>query len=297
MKTTELFIEQLIIGILVVSTGIALGIGPVSTSEWFTSLKDVNEIVKGAAFFALAYPIGILFDRVADTLLEGAYQHMVLVRANPNFETHSKKDPFPLHKYHMKVMKEKSDIVEHAGYLRHRMRILRSVVVLLPAMTIAILLHKIGENAPWSGAMIIIIATYAALFGWQLLRLLLRRYSIGERETRTKNRKTKKWVISHPLLFLFAVPPKTNCGSTVLSAYYKNSKHWFLRIVYLIQEPVFLLMWVLYYYSSNITRDPGNGTSLIPLIIIFGTAFVVWAWWRVSRTFLKFVEDFGKTSS
>ena len=158
-------------------------------------------------------------------------------------------------------MKEKSDIAGHAGYLRHRMRILRSVVVLLPAMGVVILLHQAGKNVPWSGAMIIIIEIYTVLFVWQLLRLFLSHYSIGQEESPAR-KKIKKLIVSHPLLFLFAVPPKTDRGSAILNAYYKNSKHWLLRIVYLIQEPVFLLILVLYYYSSNIVRDPGAVPTL-----------------------------------
>lgn len=71
MKTTEIFVEQVLIGLLVLATGFL----PYCNTGKIKELFESKSIVEGAGIVAIAYLLGIVFDRFADTLLSRLEQY------------------------------------------------------------------------------------------------------------------------------------------------------------------------------------------------------------------------------
>lgn len=69
MKTTEIFVEQVLIGLLV------LAIGGLPYWKWCEVCKAWDDLGKGVLLIAVAYLLGIIFDRYADTLLSRVEQY------------------------------------------------------------------------------------------------------------------------------------------------------------------------------------------------------------------------------
>jgi len=128
LKTTEVFVEQVLIGLLVI-LNFALLASPALVSQ----LKF--DFQTGAAVVGVAYLIGIVFDRFADTLLEDIERHnrlkfaldeekrclKSLAEDKPNAPENASisKDFFPEDKYRMKLF-DSGEAVSYANYLRTR---------------------------------------------------------------------------------------------------------------------------------------------------------------------------------
>lgn len=60
MKSTEIFVEQVLIGLLVLATGYL----PYCNTGKIKELFESKSIVEGAGIVAIAYLLGIVFDRL-----------------------------------------------------------------------------------------------------------------------------------------------------------------------------------------------------------------------------------------
>ena len=70
MKTTELFVEQVLIGFMVLLVGALVFWGDVYAFALKRSDKSLDLIVTGGILIGTAYLIGMVYDRIADTLLQ-----------------------------------------------------------------------------------------------------------------------------------------------------------------------------------------------------------------------------------
>ena len=70
MKTTELFVEQVLIGFMVLLVGALIFWGDVYAFALKRSDKSLDLIVIGGILIGTAYLIGMVYDRIADTLLQ-----------------------------------------------------------------------------------------------------------------------------------------------------------------------------------------------------------------------------------
>ncbi len=179
MKTTEVFIDQVLIGFVV------LAIFILPFSDWFKV-----DAAQGAVLAGTAYLLGILFDRFANTLLSGLEQRHRLHYAwkPPSDEG----DPFPLH-YAWKLPSDEGDpfpedqlianvlrtdgsAAEWLNYLRSRVRLSRALAAFLPALTIAFGLRLLDDPELSLQILVLVSAVYLAGFGafwskWQWLDL------------------------------------------------------------------------------------------------------------------------------
>ncbi|PYQ32056.1 MAG: hypothetical protein DMF56_02865 [Acidobacteria bacterium] len=153
-----MYVEQVIIGALVILTVwvLAAGVLPVIP-------KELNEIAGGVMFIGGAYVAGILYDRCADSLLERIERRRRLRFAMKRFDLEwpLKRDPFPQFGHKQRI---ESSVF---GYINSRMRILRALTTLLPAMTVAALILNDPGNrffaAPATGVIYVLYGVLACL--------------------------------------------------------------------------------------------------------------------------------------
>src|SRR4051794_16888741 len=111
MQTTELFVEQVLIGLLVFIAALAVASPP--------KLDALRTVALGEGAFLLggAYLIGILFDRYADTLLDGPLRYHRLIVALAAWSKECKRqgmdpsglpssDPFPEHRLRLASLRD-----------------------------------------------------------------------------------------------------------------------------------------------------------------------------------------------
>lgn len=136
MNATEVYVEQVIIGGLVLLIAVVLWLGGVPPLSIFGWPLTPTVIV----LLAAAYLIGMLFDRIADTLLERIEKRQRLERALTVWKHRPWGDPWPEDEYRAAVFRNEH-LVEQFNYLRIRLRLSRAVAVLAPAGTVALLVY------------------------------------------------------------------------------------------------------------------------------------------------------------
>ncbi len=140
MKTTEIFVEQVLIGSIVLAI-VALpwfreiAAGPFSSNN--TPWATVTGIGAGAVLLGLVYLVGVVFDRLADSIMVGWERHMRLRFANKYERGPGSDDPFDEGKFRSAILIKGGGAVDWIDYLRTRVRLARSVAVLLPGLTCA----------------------------------------------------------------------------------------------------------------------------------------------------------------
>jgi hypothetical protein len=138
MKTTAIFVEQVLIGLLV------LAIGAIPFMSWWHLRLTLESIATGAGIVAVAYLLGIIFDRFADTLFSRLEQyHRLLRAAKPEEGVESEKqkeDPYPEGEVRASILLKEGAAVDWIDYLRSRIRLSRALAVFLPAVTVSGLL-------------------------------------------------------------------------------------------------------------------------------------------------------------
>lgn len=130
MELTQVYVEQVIIGAMVLVIAAILVTGVV----WFPE-ESLGEVVAGGAFIAAAYVAGILYDRCADTLLERLDRQNRVRFALKRFRRTFPLAGDPFRKYG-------NTLVGNFPYLKSRMRILRALTTLVPLMALACLVAR-----------------------------------------------------------------------------------------------------------------------------------------------------------
>jgi hypothetical protein len=143
MQTTEIFVEQLIIGVLTL-LAVVLLVAPSA----ITTMTDPG-VATGALFLGGAYLTGIIADRFIDTLLEDAEQHQRLVtaiaaheklggeKAKPDVAAAPAQDPFPEDRLRVALLRDEH-LAPYGNYLRSRIRLMRALAVLFPGIAIGL---------------------------------------------------------------------------------------------------------------------------------------------------------------
>ena len=277
MKTTEIFAEQIIIGFLIL--GIIV-LSNVINIEWNKLQLNLENIGKGILIIALAYLLGIIFDRFADTLLSRHEQLNRLKFAKDlkkKFQDtlFSQKDPFPEEIWRMRILARKDGTTDFMEYLRSRIRLSRSLAVFLPALTISGLL-KIGldTNSDYFLNMTRITLGFIALV-YTLAFLVVILISDSKKDS-----KFVKWEL-----------PKT--WDKDLKIKMKNFKWW--REPVTISLIIFFLIGVLVIILIEI-KVPESILTTIPIYLIGSglTALSAWSWWRITGTFMQLLKNCQK---
>jgi hypothetical protein len=154
MRTTEVFVEQVIVGMLVLATAVLPFLRP-------DALLGALSVGDGVALLGIAYLLGILFDRFGDTLSYGLEQRGRLAfaaRLGPDERKRFHEDALCV-----RAAGAGNGVGQRLEYLRARTRLSRALAVFLPATTTAASLHLVKELAPaWASvSAVVVVALYA----------------------------------------------------------------------------------------------------------------------------------------
>ena len=142
MNATDVYVEQVIIGGIVVAIVVTLFTGALPQLE-----GDWAEI---GVFVAIAYLAGLVYDRIGDTLLERIEKRQRLEFAiGERIRNRDIDDPFPEDRYRAFVHSGGEELARQYNYLRTRVRLMRAAASLLPAATVALLVHRNHGTAGW----------------------------------------------------------------------------------------------------------------------------------------------------
>jgi hypothetical protein len=142
MNTAQLHVEQVLIGALVLFAGLLPWVPELVV--YLEQAGNVVDLVAGATAIGAAYLIGILFDRLADTVTERLERHHRLRFALDRRFIHKCdgwtpgspwSDPFPEDDYRMRALRQPGPVVAWIDYHRSRLRLSRSMALYLPVVT------------------------------------------------------------------------------------------------------------------------------------------------------------------
>jgi hypothetical protein len=261
MKTTEVFVEQVLIGFLLL-TVVGLALWPEVIKGLLSgdaaATPTLDKVVTGAAIIAVAYLLGIVYDRFADTLFQDLEQHYRLESGMLEESA-----------LRLNILHTGGSVADYSDYLRTRLRLTRSLATLVPGLTVAWLM---AETQPRIWVRWGLLIVYGALFLWKLLRCPPRpprdevepeeaqKYH-DKWETEGKGRKEMLKLRLH--LFLLREP--LSWGLVALTG---------------------LAIWIGY---AGERPDPWA----LPLLSGAFTLLTTWVWWRISRTDARLLRDYG----
>jgi hypothetical protein len=268
MKTTELFVEQTLTGFLVVTAAAAPFLSWETLQELPEEAKGGIDISSAAGAIGIAYLLGVIFDRFADTLLERINRWNRLLFAIELKEENkalSPEDPFPEDRLQIEVIHEGNEAWEWMDYLRSRIRVARAMTAFVPALTLSMELAMGVRDRPGmvKAVLAMVVGAYVAAFLWS---------QILERSS---------WQL-----------PKTYHLHTDEDFQGARDK---MRVT---REPIFWLGMFLLALGIGLIplgAEPGRGAMAAVLAtgaVLSGIS--AWAWWRTTGTFMQFLRDFRK---
>ena len=277
MKTTEIFIEQVLIGSLLIVIVILFATQgkmlDLLSLQALDSLKTLHAIGLGAAFVGLAYWIGILYDRIADTLMQDFERHGRLWVALNNHEALNKTygasdDVFPENELRLAVQAH-ANLTHQADYLRIRMRLTRALTTMLPALTLVWVLVKLNDPKVWCVGIWGTGIAYSVAFLLKLCKATYRPPRTDDAEGLNKYRCVHKKPDQKKQKDKLTMRPRPDAlDSTFLVA-----------IVY------FVFCYVPLYISSQLDKP-----WLLPVVGTGLTCLAAWVWWRISHTFYEYLK-------
>lgn len=286
MKTTALFVEQVIIGLVALAAG-TLMVSPALLLDLGRS--DLGVI---ALLAAAAYLIGIVYDRFADTLLQDLErQGRLQFGLRMYYREHPKGDPFPEDLYRQRLL-HNEEAADYARYLRTRIRLTRACTTLLPALGVAVGLNTLGARLlPRLLGALLVVAVYAIAFLWKL-----RPYP--------PPRERSFWERAHAA---YALPRTDDLVNEPVRRRYEEWIGGYNREECRPELPMWRLIlrceplvWptlVLALTAGAAAVVGGQILAAIGLTLatLALTALFGWSWLRISETYYQFVRDFGES--
>ena len=268
MKTTELFVEQTLTGFLVLTAAAAPFLSWETLQELPDEAQGGIDIGSAAGAIGVAYLLGIIFDRFADTLLArfNRWNRLLFaIELKKEDQALSPEDPFPEDQLQIEVIQQGDEAWEWMDYIRSRIRLSRAMTAFVPALTLSLELAIGLRDRPaiTSAVLATVVAAYVAAF---LASQTLERSSL--RLPRTYHLRTDEDCRRARAKMRAAREPALWLG-------------------------VFLLAFGLGLIPLG--SDPGRTA----MAAVFATgavlsAIAAWAWWRTTLTFMEFLRDFRK---
>jgi len=290
MQTTEVFVEQLLTGLLVVAVIAGLLVSDPTT------LLTGNEWLDATLVFGVAYLLGLVCDRFADTILEELEQHHRLLfglrcwrrkRSEPN-RFPPIEDPFPENELRKAIL-SCDNAVAHANYLRTRMRLIRSLTVLTPALVVVAMVHvaRLSDDE-WLRRMMGVALTLA--YGLA--------FFAGNRDEKTAVPKTWK-IVADPhsqtevegkeAFSKYAARVNLNLESGLKM----SSEFW---LTFMDRKLGFIALTLLILAAVLIAHKDHPEQVVLAIVGAFATVLFAWAWWRISETYYAFLMEFKPVS-
>jgi hypothetical protein len=299
VKATEIFVEQLLIGLMVLFSTYMLAHGDLS-SRWIAqqmdafSTKDsifVN-VIFGFLIVGTAYLIGIVYDRWADTILQDIDQHSRLHYAlkglgKNNFDELIclEKDPYPEQDIRLQIMIQGKTLADYHNYLRSRIRLTRAMTTFIPIISLSLLMNSLHlchkQRLPITISVAVI---YAFVLTFKIFRL----------------RRLKK-------MFGFIEPPKSNNFDKLKEYVEINRKkndepkdkdkielEW--KIDNFTREPVFWGLAAITVMGFYIIFSNNSHKLFIfyPVLGFILTLLVGWTWLRINNTLISLLKRYQR---
>ncbi len=273
-----MFVEQVLIGgtlFLVI-----LLLFPEKAQGW-TPNGTLYSVLFGATALGAAYILGIVYDRVADTLLEDQEQRSRLKHAMKRLERGrvTSSDLFPVSHFRIQVLAAGEGISEHAAYLRSRIRLLRALTTLVPALAVAYAVYGLMCKKPgWENLRLMgvggILLVYGAVLFYKTSDWL-------EKKLRDK------WQDKPPKTYFD--PKKYSFDDFCRKIEKHLEKRWAFR------DPVFLGLGVLLLLTGFLEANKQVSTFwILPSLGLALTLICGWAFFRVQKTYLTLLDDYNE---
>ena len=268
MKTTELFVEQTLTGFLVLTAAAAPFLSWETLQELPDEAQGGIDIGSAAGAIGVAYLLGVIFDRFADTLLArfNRWNRLLFaIELKKENKALSPEDPFPEDQLQIEVIHQGDEAWEWMDYIRARIRLLRAMTAFVPALTLSMELAFGLRDRPAiiSAVLASVVAAYVAAF---VVSQILERSSL--RLPKTYHLRTDE-----------------DCQGARAN----------LRVA---REPA---LWLgVFLLALGLGLIPlGTGPRRGAMAAVFATgavlsAIAAWAWWRTTLTFMEFLRDFRK---
>jgi hypothetical protein len=262
LKLTEFFAEQVLTGLLVLAI-VVLPYLRAPNPDLDTALEIVGT---GVGIIIVAYFLGMIFDRFADTILSRPEQYHRLKYAVERRDIARKKtdkgyDWYPVDQVRAKLLITCGGAIDHVEYLRTRIRLTRSLTVFLPAITVSALM-ALGSPCPMGLIVPGCLTVVAALYAYTFIVTL-------------KVRKRKGWELG-----------RTDQGDldANLGNFHGSGEPASLLAMFLGVLAIALIV-----YFAVI--EPVSLKTSIPVFAAGGILSYLsgWSWWRISKTFMHFL--------
>ncbi len=277
MKLGELFFEQVLIGLLLLLV-IALPFAPELMSS--ARLSDVNTILGlagGALVLGLAFVLGLVFDRVADSLADRLDTHNRLcytLRQEKLRQKERRPDPYPEDAYRRATM----NVERWINYQRSRIRVARALMVYGPALTMAAVFAAMriveSDRAALSPRWLLAVPLAYIVAGWAIRR-------------RRELPKTYDDLTDYASRHCRLVWPRRAADTAVPSA---------ARI--LLGEPLVLSETALLVLALLLAVATACVWPIVMSAAIAGfTVLSAWTWWRISLTYRGYLEKTAQSKA
>jgi hypothetical protein len=294
VSTTEVFVEQVIMGAMVLVVVGLLAFDDLV--DWLFG-ADLGSLAVAAA---MAYLAGILFDRMADTILGRLERHHRLQFAAREAKRNShagqatgeaSDDPFPEERWRLGMFRSEG-AAGYADYLRSRIRLTRSVAVAAPALALGLSAHLMRHPvSEWTSMSWVAVGAVVVAY-----TLVTFRRASGAGEVLRRE---------------YADPPKAERQDAPLwtsdmkddkirgayeGAYEKDTKSaGLLSFIWISDRELTLWTIGLCALAFAISALAGRA-GLGALIGLGGAALTLlagWSWWRINQTFYELLRDFN----
>jgi len=268
MKTTEVFVDQVLIGFMV----IAVFLLPFrELCAKFLALDSAKYV----GVTGIAYLIGILFDRFANTLLDGIERrHRLDYAWDPPTGAGAMPDPFPEERIivGLGIDALSSDWIH---YLRSRIRLSRATAAFLPALTLSAALYIQNSvdksSAHRSEAMLAVVSLFYAVG-----------YVASEFDWPVKLPKTWQRDEKHGRLGRHQWDPKTRkCWCQT----------WWCDPTLLVGFVPFGLVFVLAVWQSKANTAVSEELVVIDLCGLGLSVLAMHIWLKIRGTLMRFLND------
>ncbi len=285
MKTTELYVEQVLIGALAIAIAVLPWLPELRSR--LTSIDAPIGLAGGSLALGLAFWLGIPFDRLADSISDRLDRHsrlrFALKRAKgsalPKKNHLDKLDPdlYPEDRLRIAGLRDRDAVVNWIDYHRSRIRLARALALYGPALTLTLTLgleralpvKAASVNDAWLGGIV------AAYLLWALL------VRCGPPLPRTD----EPQLIDYARRWRFVDPD----GQRVVKSDTSDLSVWASEWLTLIVPAGLLGVALLVAFS---TKD-----ASVRLAACAGTSMTVistWAWWRISFTYRSYLCDLDR---
>jgi len=296
MKTTEIFVEQVIIGGLVMLIGYILFQQNIldyleCLSSHFTNIKPFGQISLGALLVGTAYLIGMVYDRFTDTLFQDLERHcrwsyvLKHVNSKEDMENVLRCVKFCIELYAENIYRisvlSSVTACQKEDYFRRRLRLTRAFATLIPGLSIAVILQMSIDctNDPWYKFKAALIpVSYLLAFLVKNVPAVISKNDNGWRFITGEN------------------PPKTNGKKEKIKRYCNNHTSKFKRSLLpsILSDRAFQILFFIFMILALVTTILLRNIKYF-IIMVIGIIFsmiVAWTWWRIYHTYFQFLRDF-----